>query len=38
MNNNTQTTVENNTQNAKGGFKYYLKKIGDFILDVLCIF
>ena len=38
MNNNTQTTAENNTQNANGGIKYYLKKIGDFILDVLCIF
>ena len=33
-----QTMVESDVQNAKGGFKYYLKKIGDFILDVLCIF
>lgn len=38
MNNKTQTTLESNTQSVKGGFKYYMKKIGNFLLDVLCIF
>lgn len=38
MNNNNKTEEVTNTQVAKGGFKYYIKKVGDFILDVLCIF
>lgn len=38
MNKTTQTMGKNKVQNTLRNLKYYFKKIGDFILDVLCIF
>lgn len=38
MKNETQTSVKNSSQILIGTMKMYVKKIGNFLLDFLCIF